>query len=199
MTWDKLELTKLYNEDRMTLREIGAHFGVSHERIRQVMQRLGVDMARKRTHKYRLRPLGLKFKTLDEYLMNSAQYNRGGAIAARTVRKYLPVTVCCAECHRKIGQDSAHVHHIVYPAWSSDDIQTLCPSCHKIQHCGRMTLAKQWSVYSEYASGESISSLIGKYQVSRSTIWRVIHKISAGLPIIHEDRRKPANIEQDSI
>jgi len=40
--WDKEELTRLYVEDGLTLEAIGQRYGVSRERVRQVVEKFGL-------------------------------------------------------------------------------------------------------------------------------------------------------------
>lgn len=176
-------MTKLYQDEGKTLQDIGDLFGVSRERVRQVMARFGIPRSSFRTHKNRYqseRCDGLQFQTLDEYLQYNATHSK--VLTTRTVRKYLPDRIQCAECHLMAENKGLNVHHIVYPATTTSDIQILCNSCHKIRHNGKMTFAKQISIHRRYCLGEPARALAASYAVSLTTIYMVIRKIGNNNP-----------------
>jgi len=48
MKAEKKDLDRMYNREHLTLREIGEHYGVTREYVRQVMQKLGLPRDRSR-------------------------------------------------------------------------------------------------------------------------------------------------------
>ena len=188
MAWDKEALTKLYHEDKMTLQDIANKFGVTRQRVQQVMWRLRIPRriaGRGVLHKTKYGNK-TRFKSLDEYLLNSAQHNRSRNFDGRTVRKYLPPTLKCAECHHDVPSNEMHIHHIVYPAQSIKDIQVLCRSCHKMRHRGKMTFVKQVSVFGQFMQGASRKELATLYNVTQGTIYSVILKIGNDSPSLRD-------------
>lgn len=184
--WDKLELEKLYHRDKLTLQEIGDKFGVTRSRVQQVMHRLKIERREQRgaSHKNRL-GRQTRYLTLNDYLKSTINNNNRQNFASRTVKKYLPENVQCGECKNSILARKAHIHHIIYPALSVNDIQVLCPGCHALKHKGKMTYSNQLSAYTEYKSGKTLDYLMGKYKVSYSTMTLVIRKIEAGCLSLH--------------
>jgi DNA-directed RNA polymerase specialized sigma subunit len=45
------EIVRLYVEERLTLREVGARFHLSHERVRQILERAGVSRRSSSVHR----------------------------------------------------------------------------------------------------------------------------------------------------
>jgi len=180
-------LRKLYHDDKLTLQEIGDRFGVTRSRVQQVMHRLKIGRREQRgaSHKNSL-GRRTRYLTLNDYLKSTINNKHRQNFASRTVKKYLPENVQCGECKRSILSHKAHIHHIVYPALSIDDIQVLCPACHALKHRGKMTYASQVSVYMEYDSGKSLEYLVPKYKVSYTTIVNIIKKIEAGCLSLRE-------------
>lgn len=74
MPWDKAALQKLYWEDRLTQQEIGDQYGVTRERIRQVMNRLGIPR-RKHNNIVPERRSPTRYATLDKYLQSRLKQN----------------------------------------------------------------------------------------------------------------------------
>ena len=151
LDWNKEILTRLYWEDGKTLEDIGTIYGVTHQRIAEVMDKFEIPRSRNRTKKSSIVPMELKYKNVDELLKNYP-YNRNNGYIAEIILKILPV-VYCAECRidvsklPKIKHRRFHVHHIIYPATSMKDIQILCASCHIIKHRKGITLEKQLDIY----------------------------------------------------
>ncbi len=185
--WDRDELEKLYYKDKLTLQEIGDKFGITRSRVQQVMRRLKIERRRQRgaTHKNSL-GRQTRYLTLNDYLKSTIRNSSRHNFASRTVKKYLPEIIPCSECKKLIQSHKAHIHHIVYPAVSIDDIQVLCPTCHALKHKGKMTYASQVSVYMEYSSGRPLEYLVSKYNVSYNTIINVIKKIETGCSSLRE-------------
>ena len=188
MAWDKEVLTKLYCEELKTLQEIGDIFGVSRERIRQVIKRFGLTTSRAR-HPKRRDKGQLRFKTLDGYLANVAKKGYKW-ISQRTVRKYLPTEMSCAECHRVLPVNKLNIHHIVYPAKSINDIRILCPACHTSWHRHQMTFAKQVDVYTRYIQGEEMQSLADWYSIPLYSVDLIVRKIGNNCTTAHETAQK---------
>lgn len=167
--WKKAELAQLYNSGEKSLRDIAEIYNVSYERIRQVMEEFNIARNRKRKHKYSF----FRYKSLEDYLANHQQCGKWDT-CQYTIKKYLPSNIFCSECGTT---KSLIVHHIQYPARRIEDIQILCRSCHRIKHINGMTLAKQIELYDAYNSGVKRRKLTQRYNVSYSTVDKILHKI----------------------
>jgi len=191
MLWDREKLTILYHKDGLTLQSIGDMYGVSRERIRQVMKRLGIatvsskERGRDKRYKRKSKP---RFKTLDEYLRHNAEHSK--SVSSGTVRRYLPRVVRCSSCDREVWAISVHIHHLIYPARQLKDIRLLCPSCHKSLHCGKLTYARQIDVHNRFLDGCSAKQLAQEYQVSVTTVRNTVRKIASAGRSVREGRTR---------
>jgi len=183
--WNKEELTKLYCDELKTMQEIGDIFGVSRQRICQAMIKLDIPTSRSGRRYHHRVSGGTRFATIDEYLQNCVTNNANHNFDPRTVRKYLPPRVQCSECHRELDTKKVNIHHIIYPATSTKDIQILCPSCHKIKHTGGITFSGQISIYNRCRNGESVVDLAKEYSKPPAAIARIIRKIDNDGTVIY--------------
>lgn len=167
--WNKEELNRLYWAEDKSLQQIGDLFGVTRERIKQVMERFSIPRKKGWAHQ-KHRPHRIPFKNLEDYLAR-------GKDNTETMRKFLPANIACAECGRKIH---LHIHHINYPARVENDIQILCKSCHFIKHRLGINYVQQIDIYKSYVSGVSTLQLSQQYHCSRPLIYKIISKIKNG-------------------
>ncbi|MBA7579045.1 hypothetical protein ES708_20911 [subsurface metagenome] len=167
--WDKEELTHLYWAEDKTLQQIGNLFGVTRERVKQVMERFSIP--RKKTWaRQQHRPHTPHFTSLSDYLARGKDSNI-------TMRRFLPKNISCAECG---SREHFHIHHINYPARFLSDIQILCPACHRLKHKYGLTYVQQIDIYKSYTSGVPTKQLSEQYHCSRINIYKIISKIKNG-------------------
>lgn len=172
MTWNRGNLARLYNTEGKTLQEIGDIYGVSRERIRQVMDKLGLPRNTRRSNPHLVG--NTLYKSFQEYLDSAPLRKKDGSkVLCRFFAKLL-----CSECG---SIKHLHLHHINYPATKQEDIQILCASCHKMKHNGKMSYAKQLDLYHRYKAGETVKFLAKDYGLSNVLIHKIIHKIKNGL------------------
>jgi len=169
INWQRDILDNLYNYEGKTLQQIGEIYGVSRERVRQVMKKLDVPYTRKRTI---TRPQLLRYKGLEDYLENHESKKE----LNETLQRYLE-KLCCSLCDETTN---LHIHHIHYPARSPDDLQILCARCHRIIHIHGIDVDTRQKIHDEYAKGESIKALAKHYRVAAVTIYKVIAIVRKG-------------------
>ena len=171
VNWQRDILDNLYNHEGKTLQQIGEIYGVSRERVRQVMKELDVSYTRKRT---RTSPYlnQHRFKDVDDYLKN----HRGKSKRESSLQNYLE-KLCCSLCGEVTN---LHIHHLHYPARSLDDLQILCARCHRIEHVHGIDVNTRQKIHDEYASGESVKSIAKRYKVAAVTIYKVIAIVRKG-------------------
>lgn len=166
----KLQLFELYYEKQMTLQQIGDEFGVTRERIRQIMDRLAMP---------RYKRVGggskSKFKTIDEYFKHVKNVGKDNYV---TLLKFIsPLKKRCKYCN---STKNLHTHHLKYPAESLDDIEILCCSCHLTEHKNGIGLNTQTEIGNEYLRGKNGVELANEYNVSNGTIYHILRK--KGIP-----------------
>ncbi len=168
ISWSKEELRRLYSVEGKTLQEIGDLFGVSRERVRQMMAKFGLERGYHKSANWWKSREG--YHSLEEYIAN-AHKRQGDNLL---LRKFIKKTICseCGRFHNKL-----HIHHIVYPISSLDDIQILCPSCHAVKHKSKVTFAKQIDLFNLYTWGVSAKDLAIKYNIKKITVYKIIEKI----------------------
>ncbi len=170
--WNRLELEQLYIKEGKTLAEIGAlKGGVSRERIRQVMESLGIPRCHNQSLHPRKKPPP-RFNDLTDYL------NRGKDCRS-TLRLYLPKQVCCTDCGNK--NKPLEIHHLHYPASCQNDIQLVCRSCHTIKHRKGITYQKQLDIVFRYEHGAKARALAVEYHVSMGLIDKIVAKLRNNL------------------
>ena len=160
--WNAKELKYQYFDSGKTLQEIADNFGVSRERVRQVMADLGLP--RRQRHEQHLEYKS-HFKNLSDYLARGKQNQ---ATLIRLIPK-----IKCSECQ---STKNLHIHHLKYPAKTEDDIQILCSSCHQIKHKNGMSYIKQIDLFHAYKTGIRKSALIKQYKITWATLDRIIKK-----------------------
>jgi len=166
--WAAIELDRLYNLEGNTLQGIGNKFGVSRERIRQVMQMLNVKYTRKRIYNG-----ANTYKTIEEYFAKPRTRDNHN-----TLIRLIPKSTC-SDCGMELNH-RLHLHHIRYPALSLDDILILCPSCHHVKHRSGISYRKQVNLFNRYEDGERVASLALEHSVSTITVYKIIDKIRSG-------------------
>jgi DNA-binding CsgD family transcriptional regulator len=164
--WSKDELIQLYTIEGKTLQQIGDLYGVTRERVKQVMERYSIPR-RDRFSCQKDAPHRLPFKNLSDYLARGKDHRQ-------TMRKFLPEILLCAECQ---SDKNIHIHHIIYPARGLKDIQLLCKSCHFIKHRNGISYIHQIDIYNSYVSGVTTMQLSEEYDCARVTIYKIIAKI----------------------
>lgn len=169
VVWNKEELNRLYWSEDKSLQQIGDLFGVTRERVRQVMERYSIPR-KKRVASQEHRPHKLPFKNLYDYLARGKD-NRD------TLRKFMPKKMACSECG---SRKHIKIHHINYPARALNDIQLLCSSCHQIKHRQGISYVQQIDIYMSYVSGIPTNQLSKQYHCSRANIYKIIAKIKTG-------------------
>ena len=171
MKWDKEELERLYWTDGKSLQEIGVLFGVTRERVNQIMKRFLIprrDLAsRQKNRPHQSNP---HFKGLADYLERGKDYTE-------TMRKYLPANISCGECGSRVNIE---VHHIKYPAYARNDIQILCKSCHCTKHRKGIGYVQQIDIYNAFSSGISVKQLCDKYHITPRLVYKITAKIKNG-------------------
>lgn len=170
--WDKGNLRELYFEQGKTLQEIGELYGVTKERVCQVMDSYSMPRIRSRATTFGHREYRPRYASLEDYI--------GGTYEARTdmIRKYLDIdTIRCSECG---SSRNIHLHHITYPAKSIEDIQPLCAVCHKLKHIKGMTLIRQMDLFYDYKKGLSYTTLATQYNISKASVNAILRKIRNG-------------------
>jgi len=170
INWDSDLLQNQYKT--MTLQDIGDYYGVTRERIRQVMEEFGLRRNKHRQHT-RLPPP--RYNNLKEYLERHRVKSRWDSLPLAT--RFLPKDAICSECGSSV---SITFHHIVYPAMSEDDVQILCRSCHKIKHNGKMNYIKQISLYNDFNLGLSYRELQVKYNICLALVHKILYKVRNG-------------------
>jgi len=160
---DRKMLAKLYYEEGKTLQEIGDMFGVTRERVRQVMEKYHLPRYARRRR--------LKWKSLDEYF---DYVKKTGKESKPTLAKFLlPFKKQCEECG---STKNLHIHHIKYPATSLDDVQILCASCHLVKHKKGNGVKIQLEMCNRYTKGENGIELAKEYGITPGTVYRILKK-----------------------
>jgi len=163
----KLQLFELYYEKQMTLQQIGDRFGVTRERIRQIMDRLIMP---RYTSYGGSRHRKSKFKTISEYFKHVKNVGKDNYV---TLAKFIsPLKKRCKYCN---STKRLHTHHLKYPAESLDDIEMLCCSCHLAEHRG-IRFDNQTEIGDEYLQGKNGVELANQYNVSNGTIYHILRK-----------------------
>lgn len=169
--WNKETLRNLYYTQGLNLRKIGERYGVTRERIRQVMEYYGIPRITSRVGGMEHKPYKRRYKSAEDYI-------RFGKGHPQVIRSYLDTThLMCAECG---SERNIHIHHIVYPAKSLEDIQFLCAVCHCLKHRKMISLARQIDLFNDYKKGMSYKKLMAKYDISKATVSIVLTKIKNG-------------------
>jgi 5-methylcytosine-specific restriction endonuclease McrA len=165
----KEELEYLYNVKKMTLQDIGNTVGITRERVRQIMNELGVN--RNKREKFIIHKHESEIKTFDDVV---EKYPNG--IPRWVLSKYIKKDKC-----EKCGYDKTlDIHHIKYPAKNRSDVMVLCKSCHRHQHNPKMTTEKQNELYNLYMQGVKCNILMDKYNISKPLVYVIIKKIKNG-------------------
>jgi len=162
------QLFQLYYEEQMTLQQIGDRFRLTRERIRQIMERLGMPRCKSHLNAKGGEP---KFKTIDEYFKH---IKNGGQESLSILRRFIaPLKKHCKECGsvRRLS-----MHHRKYPALSLNDIEIFCNSCHMAGHNKGITINIQREIIKKYVNGQETVELAEEYKLSRGLIYRILSK-----------------------
>ncbi len=170
-------LDSLYNKDGKTLAEIGKIYGLSRERIRQLMREYEIPYLRPYRHSINKGYTDLnniRYKTLTDYLA----HQRRGDHAEILKQYYDENSLKCADCGTK---DKLHFHHLCYPPIEPSDIVILCASCHSLRHRGKITRPQRYIIYEQFHNGVSQKELAKQYNVCTGTIAGIIHLVRHNL------------------
>lgn len=172
-------LSKLYNEEGKSLQEIGNLFGVSRERIRQIMEGFnltrGYNLCKRRPPRY---------ESIEEYVNSRSPQKKE---VANTLRKLIN-PLFCADCG---SVNHLHIHHIQYPANSIKDLQVLCASCHYIKHRKGITRAKQIDIYTKYCRGETPLEIAKEYNITRNLVYKILDKVRSNRHTLKRSENLP--------
>ena len=150
----------------MTLKEIGDMFGVSRERVRQVMEKYGLERIKNRIHKNHSCNYHTSLRQYFNHVKETLKENN--VILLRLIKKKK-----CRDCGSK---ENLHTHHLKYPATSLKDIQILCASCHMCRHRKGNDIKKQLEICKQYLQGESGKRLARKYNTNFNLIYHILRK-----------------------
>ena len=179
LEWNKERLTELYWEDGKTLDDIGKIYGVTRERVRQIMSKFGIPRTNNRKHSRRR--LTNKYTNMDELLKNHP-FTSNNLSVAKAILGLLPI-IRCADCGKdinslpKIQRRRINIHHIVYPATKAQDIQILCMSCHVIRHVNGISFKNRLELYQKFLNGVRNKELVKEYNIPSSSVCRIIKNI----------------------
>lgn len=109
MNIDADTLIRLYYTEGKTLQEIGKGYGVTRQRVKQVMEKFGIPCITKRSNPHP--DNHMKYDTIDDYLAGHRVRGRGDT---KVMRRFLDRSRC-SECGSTRNVD---IHHINYPATS---------------------------------------------------------------------------------
>lgn len=166
---NKKQLEQLYYKEGKTLQQIGNIYGVTRERVRQIMERFGLP----RYKSYRNFVGGSKsrFKTIDEYFR---YIKSGGEESHNILSKFMvPLKKRCEYCN---SIKNLQIHHVKYPAESLDDIKILCCPCHIAEHKKGIGINSQIEIGNKYINGKNGVELANEYNVSRGLIYCILRK-----------------------
>jgi len=166
--WQKDTLDRLYNKEGKTLQEIGDIYGVTRERIRQVMKKLSVSYERPRTVRQPLR-----FKDIGDYLNN----RKGRKRETPSILRHYLEELCCSLCG---STSNLHIHHIRLPARSPEDLQILCSRCHRIEHINGISVDTRQEIYNEYLKSKSIKDIAKQYGIAIVTAQKIVSIVRRG-------------------
>ncbi len=174
--WEKERenIFRFYHKDNQTLALIGEKYGVTRERMRQVMEGLGIKRFTERSSQGKSMP---RYVDILSYLKSGT---RKGREATGVLRRLLK-PINCGECGSK---RNLHIHHIKYPALEIDDIQILCASCHYTKHRKSMSYARQLELYQRFNNGECYKDLAKHYNISIKNVYLILRKIRNGAETI---------------
>ena len=160
----KATLEKLYNEDKLTLQEIGDRFEVSRERIRCLMEKYEIPRGYNKSHKN----YPQKYKNIVDYFDDNR--NKDTTYLRRLI---INRESTCNSCK---SNKHLHVHHLNYPARALKDIVVLCASCHLALHRKGITYKKQQEICNKYISGKHGTEISEEYNVHSSLIYYILRK-----------------------
>lgn len=168
---NKEELARLYYTKGKTLQEIGKIYGLSRERIRQIMESFNLPRDSQRGNVLGLGGPKTKFDSIEQYF---DYVKKGGKESRWTLLKFfLPLKKHCEDCTSSIN---LHIHHLVYPAISLAHIQILCASCHHAQHRKGTDIERQLEICHNYIAGSSGPQLAKEYKLHKNRIYQILRK-----------------------
>ena len=185
--WNKDVLSKLYWEDGKTLQELGEIYGVTRERVRQVMKGFNIPTSHTRPHKNTLPPLidrlKEKYSTLDEFFKENI-FSTGNKDVSDFIL-FMSGAKCveCGVTEKELPKNKnrvLHIHHLSYPAKSTKDIKILCGSCHSTLHSGGASYQTQLLIHRDFCDGVNYKDIAQKYEVSTQMVYKIAEKIQAG-------------------
>lgn len=169
MKINKQDLERLYNDDKLTLREIGEQYGVTRERVRQVMECFNLPRNTKRGNDGHHVP---HYKTPDDYFQ-SVEENKWMKNNISVLSRFFPKQTCQV-CGRV---KNLHFHHLKYPAKNRKDIEILCASCHQSKHHKNMLPEVRKQMVSEYKKTHGLYGngveLSKKYGISKGRFYQI--------------------------
>jgi len=165
----KGEISKLYYSKGMSMDAIGGNYGVTRERMRQVMSELGLKRIKNRCHWKKREPFS-SFSSLEDYLKNRKGEGRETLSA---LRKFLLPT-SCEECGKAVN---LHIHHLKYPAENREDLQILCASCHHAKHRKGIDHNQQIDIFIRRQQGWTHKKLAEYYGINVSLVYKIIDKV----------------------
>ncbi len=119
------KLHELYHNFGWTLQQIGDTYGVTRERVRQLMESWGIPRKTERTRHWE------KATTIKEYF-DTLRFHKGEP--AWMLRALLIKSHGKPSCEHCSSNSNIHLHHKIYPAQKRGDVVFLCASCHQQLH-----------------------------------------------------------------
>lgn len=181
MTVDETQVYDLYHFQKKSLRTIGKEFGLSGERIRQLMKQWGYPR-RKGAAALKGR---MKFSNLTEYL----QYRRGlekGAVGRTFYRLVKPYMTRCEKCGRT---KRLHVKFLRKSILKREDFVILCSHCLFAPIRKGIDGNKAQEIFRRYLAGERTKNLAKEFEISEIGIYKMLQREG----ILRERRKHYAN------
>lgn len=159
------QIDHLYYIEKKSMEQVGKVFGISKERVRQLMDRRG----RARRKKGERIPRGIK--TVKQLFQHVEKTGEVSQFLAKRILK--PWTKRCSECG---SSDKVTVHLRKKVPRSLQDIDFLCRSCITSKSQKGILPKVQIVVCARYLAGESAKSISESYEVNRNLIYQILRK-----------------------